>query len=76
MLAERLSNILPPMTDEQAMETATIASISDHGFLSMNWKRRPIRTNHYTASGVALSGVGSNLRSGEISLAHTWCFVS
>jgi len=70
MLAERLAGILPPMTDPQALETAAVASISSHGFDIKNWKRRPFRCPHHTASGVALVGGGSHPRPGEISLAH------
>jgi magnesium chelatase family protein len=70
MLAERLPGILPPMTEEQALETATVASISNHGFDPQNWNKRPFRNPHHTASGVALVGGGSHPRPGEISLAH------
>lgn len=70
MLAERLPGILPPMTEEQALETAAVASISSHGFDPQNWRKRPFRNPHHTASGVALVGGGSHPRPGEISLAH------
>jgi magnesium chelatase family protein len=70
MLAERLPGILPPMTEEQALESAAVTSISSHGFDPANWKRRPFRSPHHTASGVALVGGGSHPRPGEISLAH------
>ena len=70
MLASRLPNILPSMTEQEALESAAVMSISDHGFSIRNWKRRNFRTPHHTASGVALVGGGSNPRPGEISLAH------
>lgn len=70
MLASRLPGILPPMTEQQALETAAISSISANGFKIENWKTRPFRAPHHTASGVALVGGGSNPRPGEISLAH------
>ena len=70
MLAERLPGILPPMTEDQALETAAVASISSHGFDPQDWKKRPFRNPHHTASGVALVGGGSHPRPGEISLAH------
>ena len=70
MLASRLATILPSMTEKEALESATIASISDHGFDVSNWKLRPVRDPHHTASGVALVGGGSKVRPGEISLAH------
>jgi magnesium chelatase family protein len=70
MLAERITSIMPPMTDEQALESAAIASISRHGFSSEFWKQRIIRSPHHSASGVALVGGGSHPKPGEISLAH------
>lgn len=70
MLATRLPSILPPMTTEEALETAAIVSITDVGFKSQNWRRRPFRSPHHSASSVALVGGGSLPRPGEISLAH------
>ena len=70
MLATRLATILPPMTDEEALESATIASISNQGFSYRQWGQRPVREPHHTSSGVALVGGGSQVRPGEISLAH------
>lgn len=70
MLASRLPGILPPMTEEEALQTAAIASISDAGFSAAGWRQRPYRAPHHTASGVALVGGGSYPRPGEISLAH------
>lgn len=70
MLAERLPGILPPMTDQQALETASITSVSTSQFDSSTWKIRPFRQPHHTASAIALVGGGSRPRPGEISLAH------
>ncbi len=70
MLAERMTTIMPPLTDEQALESAAIASISRHGFSSKFWKQRIIRAPHHSASAVALVGGGSHPKPGEISLAH------
>jgi magnesium chelatase family protein len=70
MLAKRLSSILPPMTEAEALESATIASISQQGFDIKQWGLRPIREPHHTASGVALVGGGRKAKPGEISLAH------
>jgi len=70
MLASRLTSILPKMTEQEALETASIYSISNQGFNYDHWMQRPFRSPHHTASGVALVGGGSYPRPGEISLAH------
>jgi magnesium chelatase family protein len=70
MIACRLPTILPQLTEQQAQETAAIASISDQGLDVANWLRPPYRAPHHTASAAALVGGGSNPRPGEISLAH------
>ena len=70
MLAQRLPGILPPMTEDEALQTAAVASISDTGFSATSWRQRPYRAPHHTASGIALVGGGSYPRPGEISLAH------
>jgi len=70
MLAERLPSILPPMGEAEALEAATVASISATGFDTATWGARPFRGPHHSASGPALVGGGSHPRPGEISLAH------
>ncbi len=70
MLAQRLRGILPPMTPQEALDCAAVASISAQGFRVEHWGRRPFRAPHHTASSVALVGGGSHPRPGEISLAH------
>ncbi|WON72453.1 YifB family Mg chelatase-like AAA ATPase [Nitrosospira sp. Is2] len=69
MLAARFPGILPSMTEDEALESAAMQSLGSGGFNATNWKRRPYRAPHHTASGVALVGGGSNPRPGEISLA-------
>ncbi|PXW85467.1 magnesium chelatase family protein [Nitrosomonas sp. Nm84] len=69
MLAVRFPGILPPMTETEALESAAIQSLSYGSFNIDNWKRRPFRSPHHTASGIALVGGGSQPRPGEISLA-------
>lgn len=69
MLAARFPGILPPMTEQEALESAAIQSLGYGNFNIENWKRRPFRSPHHTASGVALVGGGSQPRPGEISLA-------
>lgn len=70
MLASRLPAVMPSMSLKEALETASVASISSGGFDSQNFRSRPYRAPHHTASGVALVGGGGQPRPGEISLAH------
>ena len=70
MLASRLPGILPPMTEDEALEAAAVASVSQAGLDLARWRRRPFRAPHHTASSAALVGGGSRPRPGEISLAH------
>ena len=69
MLAQRLPALLPPLTEDEALEVAAIASIAGR-FVPECWGERPFRAPHHTASGVALVGGGGDPRPGEISLAH------
>lgn len=69
MLAARFPGILPGMTDQEALESAAVQSLTS-GFSIEKWKSRPYRSPHHTASGVALVGGGGTPRPGEISLAH------
>ncbi len=70
MLASRLPGLLSAMSEQEAVETATVQSISSQGFQPENWRQRPFRSPHHTASAVALVGGGSQPKPGEISLAH------
>ena len=70
LLASRLCGILPPPTDAEALEAASIASASGRGLDLARWRQRPFRAPHHTASAVALVGGGADPRPGEISLAH------
>ncbi|HEY9111041.1 MAG TPA: YifB family Mg chelatase-like AAA ATPase, partial [Rhodanobacteraceae bacterium] len=70
MLAQRLPGILPPMTDAEAIEACAVRSVAGEPFNAADWRQRPYRAPHHTASGVALVGGGSHPRPGEISLAH------
>ena len=69
MLACRLPGLLPPMTQEAALESAAVLSLAGQ-FRPENFRRPPYRAPHHTASSAALVGGGSVPRPGEISLAH------
>ncbi|CUU53184.1 competence protein M [Actinobacillus pleuropneumoniae serovar 8] len=70
MLASRLADLLPAMSDEEAIETASVTSLVQNELNFHNWKERPFRAPHHSASMVALVGGGSIPKPGEISLAH------
>ena len=70
MLAQRLPDLLPPLSDSDALEVATIASVSHAGFEPRNFGRRPFRSPHHTASVYSIVGGSSRTWPGEISLAH------
>ena len=70
MLASRLAGILPAMTEQEALESAAIQSISNVLIDENSWLTRPFRAPHHTASSAALVGGGSQPKPGEISLAH------
>lgn len=71
MLARRLPGILPALTLDEALETTRIHSVAGNlknqgGLIRL----RPFRSPHHTVSDIALTGGGTDLRPGEISLAH------
>jgi magnesium chelatase family protein len=71
LLARSLPSILPPMTNEEALEITKIYSIS--GLLPPDtplMRQRPFRSPHYTISNAGLIGGGHWPRPGEISLSH------
>ncbi len=70
MLAQRFPGLLPPMTLQEALESAAVLSLTGAGFQAERWGRRPFRAPHHTASAAALVGGGGDPRPGEISLAH------
>jgi magnesium chelatase family protein len=69
MLAQRLPGLLPPMTDDEALASAAIASLVG-AFDPARWMVRPFRAPHHSATAAALIGGGSPPRPGEISLAY------
>jgi magnesium chelatase family protein len=71
MLAKRLPSILPPMTNNELLESTKIHSVAGKvkkdQFVLLE---RPFRKPHHTISDVALVGGGGYPQPGEISLAH------
>jgi predicted ATPase with chaperone activity len=70
MLAQRLPGLLPALEGVEALDVASIASVSARGFNACDYGKRPFRAPHHTASAGAIIGGGSQARPGEVSLAH------
>ena len=70
MLAQRLPGLLPPLDADDALDVASIASVSAGGFEPHDYGRRPFRAPHHSASAGAIIGGGPHARPGEVSLAH------
>jgi len=71
LLARTLPSILPPMTNDEAIEVTKIYSVS--GLLPADTaiiRQRPFRAPHYTISNAGLVGGGHWPKPGEISLSH------
>lgn len=71
MLARRLPGILPPLSEDEALEVMAVQSVA--GLLASRdvlVGERPFRAPHHTLSVAALIGGGSLPRPGEVSLAH------
>src|SRR6056297_961255 len=70
MLARRMPTILPPLSNEEFLETVSLYSIS--GNISRNTfsMMRPFRSPHHSASRAAIIGGGTDAHPGEVSLAH------
>lgn len=59
MLASRLCDLLPEMNEQEAMESASVASLTQQEINQFNWKQRPFRAPHHSSSMAALVGGGS-----------------
>jgi len=69
MFARRFPTILPEMDEKEIIETSKIYSAV--GLLDSSLiKQRPFRSPHHTSSAVAIIGGGSNVKPGEVTLAH------
>lgn len=68
MAASRLPSILPPLSDEEALEVARISSAC--GRLGEHGGGRPFRAPHHTVSPAGLVGGGNPPAPGEATLAH------
>lgn len=69
MLAKALAGLLPPLSQEEVLEVSQLHSLTSPDY-SQLITTRPFRAPHHSASHVAITGGGTNLRPGEISLSH------
>lgn len=70
MLASAFPGILPPLTESEILEVAAIHSIAAQNLSKILRSEPPVRAPHYSISEAGLLGGGSQVRPGEISLAH------
>lgn len=70
LLASRLPGLLPPLSDAEAIELATIEALAGQSESSIALGRIPFRAPHHTSSAVAMIGGGRVPCPGEVSLAH------
>ncbi len=71
MMARAMPGILPPLSEEEALEITRVYSVALGGLRQSGLVReRPFRSPHHSASMAAIIGGGSNPRPGEVTLAH------
>lgn len=71
LLAERLPGLLPPLTDDAALEVSALRSITGVGLPGGLIRVPPFSAPHHTASVASLVGGGAGIaRPGAVSLAH------
>jgi len=69
MLAKAAAYLLPPLSLEETIEVTSIYSATGQNRHSLI-EYPPFRSPHHTASHIAMIGGGSQLKAGEITLAH------
>lgn len=70
LLARCLASILPPLDQEQRIETAQVHSVLGLDTSAILSGERPFRAPHHSATAAGLIGGGTPVRPGEVSLAH------
>ena len=69
MLAKAMPSIMPPLSREEILEVTHLHSLASHDYEQV-LTERSVRAPHHSASHTAIVGGGSNLKPGEITLAH------
>ena len=70
LLASHLASIMPPLSYDEALETALVHSVAGLSIDGILQGTRPFRAPHHSSSAAGLVGGGSPIRPGEVSLAH------
>lgn len=70
MLAHNCAQLLPPLSEADAMKVACIRSLLHSPKAAGPLNDPPIRSPHHSATSVALTGGGNRAMPGEVSLAH------
>ncbi|RME58568.1 MAG: ATP-binding protein [Candidatus Dadabacteria bacterium] len=70
MLAKSLPSLLPPLSEKEKLETASIYSIAGKDLKKILCGIRPFRSPHHVITDVGLIGGGTHFKPGEVSLAH------
>lgn len=70
MLASRAASILPPLSEEERLETALVYSVAGGDVDGVLAGRRPFRAPHHGTTMAGLVGGGNPPKPGEASLAH------
>lgn len=59
MLASRINGLLPDLSNEEALESAAILSLVNAESVQKQWRQRPFRSPHHSASLTAMVGGGA-----------------
>lgn len=70
LLAQCVPSILPPLTEEEKIQTAIVHSVLDGDLREIYGGLRPFRMPHHSVTAAGLLGGGNPIRPGEVSLAH------
>lgn len=70
LLARSIPGLLPPLTEEEALDVTVIESVAGLLHDGRLTRQRPFRSPHHTASAASLVGGGPLLMPGEATLAH------
>lgn len=70
MLARRIPTIMPPLSEEEMIESALVHSVCGLDFATILAGVRPFRAPHHSSTTAGLLGGGTPPTPGEVSLAH------